>query len=171
MTVVAFSLPSWSYLDFSQYKYFHSLAPIVFSTSFSTSYFDFSWNPSLWRIELGAARDLISPLNALPGAKWRMDSWQCPNCIPENIKNVGRVILLPTPAQSGIRHGDPAGSVGDRSTIWLVPAPSSDPLPDERTTQSSLFGQDSKTEHAASPICFHWPGVLPLARLSRRPRH
>jgi len=83
-----------------------------------------------------------------------MDSRQCPNCIPPNI-NVDWVILLPAPAQSGIRRSCRAGSVGDGSTIGLAPALSSDPPPDGRTTQSSLFSPDSKTEHAASPICFH----------------
>ena len=81
-----------------------------------------------------------------------MDLRQCPNCIPQNIL-VDWAILLPAPAQSGIRQSH-RGPVGDRSTIGLAPAPSPDP-PVERTTQSSLLSPDSKTEHAASPRCSH----------------
>jgi hypothetical protein len=82
-----------------------------------------------------------------------MDSQQCLNCISQNIY-VDRVVLLLAPAQSGIRQSHLV-PVEDRSTIGLAPDPSPGPRPGERTTQSSLLSPDSKTEHAASPRCFH----------------
>ena len=83
-----------------------------------------------------------------------MDSRRCPNSIPQNIDG-DRVTLFPVLAQCGIRRSHRADSVGDRSTVGLAPTPSSIPPPNQQTIQSSLSIPDSKTEHAASPVCFH----------------